>query len=51
MADRMEIISVLIAVEFVLMAAVVLVLVPIEAAAPLFPLALVFTVALYMYLS
>lgn len=51
MADRSELLSVLIALEFVVVAAVVFLLVPLEVAAPLVPLALVFLFALYEFYS
>lgn len=51
MVDRIEAISVLIALEFVVMSIVVLLLVPLEVAAPLIPLLLVFVVALQRYRS
>lgn len=46
-----EIISVLVAVEFVVMSAIVLLLAPLEVAAPLIPLLLVFLIALQLYRS
>lgn len=49
MANIPEVISVLVALEFVVMSAIVLVLVPLEVAAPLIPLLLVFLVALHLY--
>ncbi|MFC4553099.1 MULTISPECIES: hypothetical protein [Halorussus] len=49
MADRTEVLSVLVAVQFVATAAVVLLLVPLDAAAPLVPLFLVLAFALYKY--
>ena len=51
MANPVEVISVLLALEFVLLSAVVLLLVPLEVAAPLVPLLLVFLIALRMYRS
>lgn len=51
MSSPVEVVSVLVALEFVVMAAVVLLLVPFEAAAPLIPLLLVFLIALQMYRS
>jgi hypothetical protein len=51
MADRRELLSVLVALEFVVLAAAVFLLVPIEAAAPLLPLFLVLSYALYRYAS
>jgi hypothetical protein len=49
MAGSTELISVLVALEFVAMSAIVLLLVPLEVAAPL--LLLVFLIALYRYQS
>jgi hypothetical protein len=46
-----EVISVLVALEFVVTSAIVLLLVPLEAAAPILPLVLVFLVALHRYWS
>lgn len=51
MPDAVDTISVLVALEFVVMAAVVLLLVPLEVAAPLVPLLLVLLVALHLYRS
>jgi hypothetical protein len=51
MADPLEVISLLMVVEFVVMAAVVLLLVPLDVAAPIIPLLLVFLVALGRYRS
>ncbi|WP_435179891.1 hypothetical protein [Halorussus sp. AFM4] len=51
MADRSEAISVLIAAEFVVMAAIVFLLVPLEAAIPLVPLFVVLLFALHQYRS
>lgn len=51
MAAPAEAISVLLALEFVVMSAIVLLLVPLEAAAPLIPLLLVFLIALHLYRS
>ena len=51
MADPAEVISVLVVLEFVVMSAVLLLLVPLEVAAPLIPLFLVFLVALHLYRS
>lgn len=51
MPDPVDGLSVLVAVEFVVMSAVVLLLVPLEAAVPLVPLLLVFLVALHAYRS
>ncbi|MCO8268521.1 hypothetical protein ACOZ4B_16700 [Haloferax prahovense] len=51
MADPTEVISLLVVVEFVVLSAVVLLLVPLEAAAPILPLCLVFLVTLHLYRS
>jgi len=51
MAEQRDVLGVLIALEFVVMASVVFLLVPIEAAAPLVPLFLVLLFALYRYRS
>lgn len=51
MANPAEVISVLVALEFVVLSAVVLLLVPLEVAAPVIPLLLVFLVALQLYRS
>lgn len=51
MASPAETLSVLLALEFVVTTAVVLLLVPLSVAIPLVPLLLVFTVALYLYWS
>ncbi|WP_458209338.1 hypothetical protein [Haladaptatus sp. NG-SE-30] len=51
MANPVEAVSVLVALEFVVMSAVVLLLVPFEIAAPLIPLLLVFLIALQLYRS
>jgi hypothetical protein len=51
MADPTEVVSVLVALEFVVMSLVVLLVVPLEAALPILPLLLVFLVALHGYLS
>jgi hypothetical protein len=51
MVEQREPLGVLVALEFVVVAGVVLLLVPFEAAAPLVPLVLVFLVALYLYRS
>lgn len=51
MVRKFEAISVLVALEFVVLATVVLLLVPLEAAAPLAPLLLVFLIALHRYWS
>jgi hypothetical protein len=49
MADPREVISVLVALEFVLVAAAVLLLVPLDAAVALVPLLLLFLVSLLAY--
>jgi hypothetical protein len=46
-----DVVSVLVALEFVVMAALLLLLVPLDVAAPLLPLALVFVLALLAYRS
>lgn len=51
MTNSGEVISVLVALEFVVMSAVVLLLVPLEVALPLIPLLLIFLIALQMYRS
>lgn len=51
MTDGAEVTGVLAAVGFVALSAVVLLVVPLKAAASLIPLLLVFLLALYMYLS
>ena len=51
MASPAEAISVLVVLEFVVMSAVVLLLVPFEVAAPVVPLLLVFLIALQLYRS
>lgn len=51
MVEPRELISLLVVVEFVVMAGVVLLLVPLEVAAPLVPLLLVFLLALHAYRS
>ncbi|ELK55132.1 hypothetical protein D320_06275 [Haloferax sp. BAB-2207] len=51
MTDSAELLSLLVVVEFVVMAAIVALLVPLDAAIPLLPLALVFLVVLYLYRS
>ena len=51
MANPAEVISVLVAVESIVMASVLLLLVPLEVAAPLVPLLLLFLVALQLYRS
>lgn len=49
MAGRSEALAVLVALQFVVSAAAVLLLVPVEAAAPLVPLFVVLSYALYRY--
>ncbi|ELZ81860.1 hypothetical protein C453_17629 [Haloferax elongans ATCC BAA-1513] len=51
MANPVEVLSLLVVLEFVIMSAIVLVLVPLEVAAPIIPLLLVFLVALQLYRS
>ncbi|GAA0248966.1 hypothetical protein GCM10009000_076430 [Halobacterium noricense] len=51
MANPIEVVSVLIALEFVVMSVVLLVVVPLEVAAPIIPLLLVFLIALQLYRS
>ena len=51
MATPADAVSVLVAVEFVVMSSIVLLLVPLKAAAPLLPLLLVFLIALQLYRS
>lgn len=51
MANPVEVISVLMVLEYVVMSAIVLLLVPLNVAAPLIPLLLVFLIALQMYRS
>jgi hypothetical protein len=51
MAHPAELLSVLVALEFVVMSAVLLLLVPLDVAAPLIPLLLVFLLALQSYRS
>lgn len=51
MPDPAEAVSVLVVLEFVVMAGAVLLLVPPEVAAPLVPLLLLFLVALHLYRS
>lgn len=51
MADPAEVISVLVALGFGATSAVVLLLVPLDVAASLIPLLLVFLIALYLYFS
>lgn len=51
MPSPVDAISVLVALEFVVMSAVLLLLLPFEVAAPLVPLLLVFLVALHLYRS
>lgn len=49
MASPADAISVMVAVEFVVLSAIVLFLVPFDVAAPLIPLLLVFLIALQVY--
>jgi hypothetical protein len=51
MGDPAEVFSVLVALEFVIVAAAVFLLVPLEAAVSLVPLFVLFLVALYAYRS
>ncbi|SEL13901.1 hypothetical protein [Haloferax larsenii] len=51
MANPAEVLSLFVVLEFVIMSAVVLVLVPLEVAAPIIPLLLVFLVVLQKYRS
>ncbi|WP_175609596.1 hypothetical protein [Haladaptatus litoreus] len=51
MANPAEAVSVLVALEFVFMSAIVLVLVPLEAAFSIIPLFLLFLIALHLYRS
>ncbi len=51
MTDPAEAISLLVVVEFVVMAAILLLLVPFEVAAPVVPLLLFFVVVLHLYRS
>jgi hypothetical protein len=51
MANPIEALSVLQALQFVVMATVVVLLVPLDVAAPLIPLLLVFLIALHQYRS
>ncbi|SEO45439.1 hypothetical protein SAMN04487948_102493 [Halogranum amylolyticum] len=51
MADSSEVVSLLVVLEFVVVAVVVLFLVPLEAAAPFVPLLLFLLVVLYLYRS
>jgi len=51
MPSPADTVSILVAVEFVVMAALVLLVAPLEVAAPLVPLLLVFLVALHRYRS
>ncbi|ELZ76601.1 uncharacterized protein HfgLR_05320 [Haloferax gibbonsii] len=48
MVDSAELLSLLVVVEFVVMAAIVALLVPLDAAIPFLPLALAFVVVLYL---
>jgi hypothetical protein len=49
MPSPAEVISLLVAVEFVVMSAIVLRFVPLKAAAPIIPLLLVFLITLQLY--
>jgi hypothetical protein len=49
MADPAELISVLVTLEFVVVTSVVLLLVPLDVAAPLVPLLLACLIALWLY--
>ena len=51
MTSPAEMVSVMIALEFVVMSVIVLLLVPLEVAAPIVPLLLVFLIALQRYRS
>ena len=51
MADQSEIVSVLVALEFVVMASIVLLLVPFETAVSVIPLLSIFLIALLLYRS
>ncbi len=51
MAPPAETVSVLMALEYVVMASIVLLLVPLSVAVPLVPLLLIFAIALYLYRS
>lgn len=51
MTDPTEAISLLVVVEFVVMSSIVLLLVPLDVAAPLVPLLSVFLVALHLFRS
>lgn len=51
MPSPAESVSLLVALEFVVLSAILLLLVPLEVAAPLVPLLLVFLVALQLYRS
>lgn len=51
MADPFEVISVFVALEFVVTSAIVLLLVPLDVALPVIPLLLVFLLALQSYRS
>jgi hypothetical protein len=50
-ASRSELVSVLVALEFVVVGTVVVVVAPIEAAAPLLPLLAVFSYGVYRYVG
>ncbi|WP_199180601.1 hypothetical protein [Haloferax marisrubri] len=51
MADSAELLSLLVVVEFVVIAVIVALLVPLDAAVPFLPLALAFLVVLSLYLT
>jgi hypothetical protein len=51
MTSPVNAISVIVALEFVLMSVILLLLVPLEVAAPIIPLLLVFLIALKLYRS
>lgn len=51
MTSPAEAVSVMVALEFVVMSAILLLLVPLEVAAPVIPLLLVFLIALQQYRS
>ncbi|ELZ98406.1 hypothetical protein [Haloferax sulfurifontis] len=51
MTDSAELLSLLVVVEFAVTAAIVALLVPLDAAIPFLPLAIVFLVALFLYRS
>jgi hypothetical protein len=51
MANPVDAVSVIVALEFVVMSVILLLLVPLEVAAPIIPLLLVFLIALQLYRS